>query len=60
MVQWRKSALKQTVGHNLDLERIQFEKDKGNILRKHDYVNKETKTDDANLALGQKEKRIRS
>ena len=60
MIQGRKSALMQTGDHNLDLERMQFEKDKGNILRKDDYVNEETKADDAKLALGQKKKRIRS
>lgn len=43
MVQGSKRTLKHTGEHNLDLEKMQFEKDKGNVSRTQDYVNKETK-----------------
>ena len=46
----KKSAIKNTGDHNWDMERMQVEKDKGNILTDRDYVNKETK--DVNTAMG--------
>ena len=45
----KKSAIKNTGDHNWDMERMQVEKDKGNILTDRDYVNKETK--DVNTAM---------
>lgn len=50
MTQGRKSSLKRD--HNWDLERMQFEKDKGNIHRKEDYVNKKEKDPDAAMGEG--------
>lgn len=46
----KKSAIKNTGDHNWDMERMQVEKDKGNILTDRDYVNKETK--DVDTAMG--------
>jgi hypothetical protein len=46
----KNSAIKNTGDHNWDMERMQVEKDKGNILTDKDYVNKESK--DANTAMG--------
>ena len=46
----KKSAIKNTGDHNGNMERMQVEKDKGNILTDRDYVNKETK--DVNTAMG--------
>jgi hypothetical protein len=46
----KKSAIKNPGDHNWDMERMQVEKDKGNILTDRDYVNKETK--DVNTAMG--------
>lgn len=46
----KKSAIKNTRDHNWDMERMQVEKDKGNILTDRDYVNKETK--DVDTAMG--------
>ncbi len=43
MTEGGKKALKQTGDHNWDLERMQFEKDKGNVSSEQDYVNKQTK-----------------
>ena len=46
----KKSAIKNTRDHNWDMERMQVEKDKGNILTDRDYVNKEIK--DVDTAMG--------
>lgn len=46
----KKSAIKNTGDHNWDMERMQVEKDKGNILTDRDYINKESK--DVNTAMG--------
>jgi hypothetical protein len=46
----QKSAIKNTGDHNWDMERMQVEKDKGNILTDRDYINKESK--DVNTAMG--------
>ena len=46
----KKSAIKNTEDHNWDMERMQVEKDKGNILTDRDYVNKEIK--DVDTAMG--------
>ncbi|HEX6028619.1 MAG TPA: hypothetical protein VFY64_06230 [Nitrososphaeraceae archaeon] len=46
----KKSAIKNTGDHNWDMERMQVEKDKGNILTDRDYVNKEIK--DVDTAMG--------
>ena len=46
----KKSAIKNTGDHNWDMERMQVEKDKGNILTDKDYINKESK--DVNTAMG--------
>lgn len=54
MTQGRKKALKQTGDHNWDLEKMQFEKDKGYITREKDYVDKDTKADDVKFAMGVK------
>ena len=43
MTEGGKKALKQARDHNWDLERMQFEKDKGNVSSEQDYVNKQTK-----------------
>lgn len=51
MTEGGKKALKQTGDHNWDLERMQFEKDKGNISNEQDYVNKQTKQRDIQAAL---------
>ena len=45
----KKSAIKNTGDHNWDMERMQVEKDKGNILTDRDYINKESK--DVNTAM---------
>ena len=51
MTEGGKKALKQTGDHNWDLERMQFQKDKGNISNEQDYVNKQTKQRDIQAAL---------
>jgi hypothetical protein len=48
---WEK-VLELTRDDNWDLKRIQFEKDKGNISREQDYVNKQTKQRDIHAAIG--------
>lgn len=51
MTEGGKKALKQTGDHIWGLERMQFEKDKGNISNEQDYVNKQTKQRDIQAAL---------
>jgi hypothetical protein len=56
MTQGRKNAVSKTGDHNLDIERMQYEKDKGNIpATERDYVNKETKTADVYSAMGKED-----
>lgn len=52
MTEGGKKALKQTRDHNWDLERMQFEKDKGNVSSEQDYVNKHAKQRDIQAAMG--------
>jgi hypothetical protein len=39
----KKSTIKDAGDHNWDMERMQMEKEKGNITSDRDYVNKESK-----------------
>jgi hypothetical protein len=39
----KKSTIKDTGDHNWDMERMQMEKEKGNITSDRDYVNRESK-----------------
>ena len=52
LVQGSKRALKQTGDHNLDLERMQFKNDRGNVSKAKDYINKETEADNVKFAMG--------
>lgn len=56
MTQGKKNALAKTGDHNLDLERMQYEKDKGNISKEKDYVDKKIKTGDVYSAMGKEDK----
>jgi hypothetical protein len=47
-----KKAIKKTGDHNWDMERMQFEKDNGNVSNESDYVNMKTKPDDVQMAMG--------
>jgi hypothetical protein len=45
----KNSAIKNTGDHNWDMERMQVEKDKGNILTDKDYVEEESKDVNATM-----------
>ena len=49
LVQGSNRALKQTGDHNLDLERMQFKKDRGNVSKAKDYSIKRPKLMMSNL-----------
>ncbi|MDQ3851275.1 MAG: hypothetical protein M3299_00400 [Thermoproteota archaeon] len=54
MTEGGKDALKKTGDHNWDMERMQFQKDQGNVSGENDYVNLETKTSRVQEAMGSK------
>ncbi len=47
-----KDAIKKRGDHNWDMERMQFEKELGNVSSANDYVNLETKTASVQDAIG--------
>jgi hypothetical protein len=47
-----KNAIKKTGHHNLDMERIQFQKERGNVSGENDYVNLETKVGRVQESMG--------
>jgi hypothetical protein len=47
-----KNAIKKTGDHNLDMERMQFQKERGNVSGENDYVNLETKAGRAQGSMG--------
>jgi hypothetical protein len=52
MTQGGKDAIKKARDHNWDMERMQFQKQRGNILGENDYVNLETKAGSVGEAMG--------
>lgn len=49
-----KNAIKKTRDHNWDMDRMQFQKEQGNISSQNGYVNMGTKTADVQEAMGSK------
>jgi hypothetical protein len=47
-------AIKKTGDHNWDMERMQFQKERGNVSGENDYVNLETKAARVQEAMGSK------
>jgi hypothetical protein len=47
-----KDAIKKTRDHNWEMERMQFQKQRGNILGENDYVNLETKAGSVGEVMG--------
>ena len=47
-----KKKIRRTGDHNWDMERMQFEKEKGNVSSSNDYVNMQQKADDVATAMG--------
>jgi|ERR671918_710962 hypothetical protein len=47
-------AIKKTGDHNWDMERMQFQKERGNVSGENDYVNLETTADRVQEAMGSK------
>ena len=54
MTEGGKDAIKKRGDHNWDIERMQFEKERGNVSSANDYVNLETKTASVQDAMGKK------
>ena len=52
MTEGGKDAIKKRGDHNWDMERMQFEKQRGNVSSANDYVNLETKTTSVQDAMG--------
>lgn len=58
MTQGGKKSASETGDHNWDLERMQYEKDRGHIPGKEqDYVNKKTKGDRVYSAMGKEDEK---
>jgi hypothetical protein len=54
MTEGGKNAIKKTGDHNWDMERMQFQKEQGNVSSENDYVNRERKTSNVQEAMGSK------
>jgi hypothetical protein len=52
MTEGGKDPIKKRGDHNWDMERMQFEKERGNVSSANDYVNLETKTASVQEAMG--------
>jgi hypothetical protein len=52
MTEGGKDPIKKRGDHNRDMERMQFEKERGNVSSANDYVNLETKTASVQEAMG--------
>jgi ABC-type proline/glycine betaine transport system ATPase subunit len=52
MTQGGKDAIKKARDHNWDTERMQFQKQRGNILGENDYVSLETKAGSIREVMG--------
>ena len=52
MTEGGKKAIEKTGDHNWDMERMQSEKDQGNISSGRDYVDMNSKVEDVKVALG--------
>jgi hypothetical protein len=52
MTEGGKDPIKKRGDHNWDMERMQFEKERGNVSSANDYVNLETKTAGVQEAMG--------
>jgi hypothetical protein len=58
MTEGRKKAIKKTDDHNWDMERMQSEKEQGNISSGSDYVDMNSKVEDVKAALGNSHRRM--
>lgn len=56
MTEGGKDEIKKTRDHNWDMERMQFQKELGNISGENYYVNIETKAGSVQEAMGSKSK----
>jgi hypothetical protein len=54
MTEGGKNAIKKTGDHNWDMERMQFQKEQGNVSSENDYVNRERKTSNVQESMGSK------
>jgi len=54
MTEGGKDAIKKTGDHTWDMERMQFQKERGNVLGENDYVSLETKAGRVQEAMGSK------
>jgi len=54
MTEGGKDAIKKTGDHNWDMERMQFQKERGNVSGENDYVNLETKAGRVQEEMGSK------
>ena len=54
MIEGGKDAIKKTGDHNWDMERMQFQKERGNVSGENDYANLETKAARVQEAIGSK------
>ena len=52
MTEGGKNTTKKTGDHNWDMERMQFQKEQGNVSSGTDYINRNSKGNDVKEALG--------
>ncbi len=52
MTEGGKNAIKKTGDHNWDMERMQFQKERGNVSSGSDYINMNSNANDVNEAEG--------
>ncbi len=52
MTEGGKDSIKKRGDHNWDMERMQFEKERGNVSSANDYINLGTKTASVQEAMG--------
>ena len=53
MTEGGKNPIKKTGDHNWDTERMQFQKEQGNVSRGSDYINMKSKANEVKEALGE-------